>query len=595
MKEDTEQKKNWIIKFLPVIKPYRSAMLFMILLGFLSGVADSSLPLFNRYAIEHFIALKTLDTMALFIAAYMGILLLQTAGNYICMCLSGWVEMSVDRDLRDSAFNHLQTLSFSYFNQNSVGYIHSRVMGDTGKLGMLASWRLMELIWDGSYLILILVMMFIVNARLALWNMLLVPAALILSYYFQKKLITENRKVRESNANIVGNFNEGITGARTIKTLVIEKLMSSRFNDETERYRVHAVRASHFSALFSSSVTMTSSVALSLMLFQSGRLTEERIAMIGTMSVFLSYALGMLEPIWNLIRTVSAVIEMRATGERLTALLETKPDVYDTPEVMEKYGDSFFPKKENWEELYGDIEFKNVSFRYPDGEEYVLQDFSLKIPKGSNVAIVGETGAGKTTLVNLVCRFFEPTSGQILIDGRDIKARSQLWLHSHIGYVLQTPHLFSGTVRENLRYGRVDASDEEIWDALRLVDAVGIVERINGGLDGTVGEGGGSLSLGERQLLSFARAILSDPSILVLDEATSSIDTVTEQRIQKAIRTVIHGRTSFVIAHRLSTIVQADMILAVKDGIIVEQGTHEELLKKKGYYHDLYTTQVFPE
>ncbi len=565
----------------------------MILLGILSGIADSVFPLFNRYAIEHFAGRKTLDTLLPFSIAWILVLLIQTTGNYICMCLSGRVEMSVDRDLRNAAFSHLQTLSFSYFNQNSVGYIHSRVMGDTGKLGMLASWRLMDIVWDGSYLILILIVMFFVNVRLALLNLLLVPAALAISFYFQRRLIAVNRRVRESNARIVGSFNEGITGARTIKALVIEDKMGHRFSEQSEEYRRHAVRASHFSALFSSSVTLASSAALSLMLLQGGRLTQERIVMIGTMTVFMSYALGMLEPIRNLIRTISAVIEVRANAERLIELLETESEVSDPPEIIEKYGDSFHPKKENWEGIEGDIEFRDVSFRYPDGEEYVLLNFNLKVPKASNVAIVGETGAGKTTLVNLVCRFFEPTSGQILIDGKDVKERSQLWLHSHIGYVLQSPHLFSGTVRDNLRYGRPDASDREILEALRLAEAEYILDRIEGGLDGEIGEGGGSLSMGERQLLSFARAILSDPAILILDEATSSIDTITEQKIQKAIRTVIKGRTSFVIAHRLSTIVQADTILAVKDGKIVEQGTHEELLKKNGYYHDLYTAQSF--
>jgi ATP-binding cassette subfamily B protein len=275
----------------------------------------------------------------------------------------------------------------------------------------------------------------------------------------------------------------------------------------------------------------------------------------------------------------------------VTRLLAEESDVTDTPEVIEKYGDAFHPKRENWEELKGEIEFKDVSFRYPDGEEYVLTDFNLKVPAGTNVAIVGETGAGKSTLVNLVCRFYEPTKGQVLIDGRDARDRSLLWLHSNIGYVLQSPHLFSGTVRENLRYGKPDATDEEIMEALRIVSAESVLEKMENGLDTDVGEGGGMLSTGEKQLLSFARAILADPRILVLDEATSSIDTVTEKAIQNAIATVIKGRTSFVIAHRLSTIVDADVILVVKGGKIIGRGTHEELMRQRGYYYELYTRQ----
>ena len=236
----------------------------------------------------------------------------------------------------------------------------------------------------------------------------------------------------------------------------------------------------------------------------------------------------------------------------------------------------------------GDVEFEDVSFRYPDGDEYVLEHFNLKVPRGTNVAIVGETGAGKSTLVNLVCRFFEPTEGRILIDGRDARERSQLWLHSNIGYVLQSPHLFSGSVRDNLRYGKPDATDEEIMEALKVVSADQVVERMDKGLDSDVGEGGSLLSTGEKQLLSFARAVLADPRILVLDEA---IDTVTEKIIQGAIDRVIKGRTSFVIAHRLSTIVDADVILVVKDGQIIDRGTHRELMKRRGYYYDLYTRQ----
>ena len=259
--------------------------------------------------------------------------------------------------------------------------------------------------------------------------------------------------------------------------------------------------------------------------------------------------------------------------------------------MVAKYGDTFHPKKENWESLHGDVEFDDVTFRYPDGEVNVLEHFSLKVPQGTNVAIVGETGAGKSTLVNLVCRFYEPTAGRILIDGRDARERSQLWLHSNIGYVLQTPHLFSGTVRENLLYGNPAATEEQIMRALRRVSADEIVARMDNGLDSEVGEGGDRLSTGEKQLISFARALLADPKILVLDEATASIDTITEQKIQNAIGEVIAGRTSFVIAHRLSTIRHADVILVVSDGKIIERGTHAELMSQKGAYYNLYTRQ----
>ena len=319
------------------------------------------------------------------------------------------------------------------------------------------------------------------------------------------------------------------------------------------------------------------------------------VMLIGTLSAFISYAQGMMEPIQFLVQVISSLINVQVNVERFTRLMETQPDVADSPEVIEKYGDDFSPKRENWEPLHGDVEFCDVSFRYPDGDDYVLEHFNLKIPQGTNVAIVGETGAGKSTLVNLVCRFFEPTSGKILIDGVDARERSQLWLHSNIGYVLQTPHLFSGTILENLRYGNRNASMEQIEAAVKAVSADKMISRLPDGYDTVLGEGGGGLSTGEKQLLSFARALLADPRIFVLDEATSSVDTVTEQLIQNAIDKVMNGRTSFVIAHRLSTIRKADLILVVSDGKIIERGTHAELMRLNGEYRKLYTMQYREE
>ena len=563
----------------------------MILLGGVSSAIDAAYPLFNRYALDHFVGERTLRGIQWFVALYLILLFGQGIINYVSSVSCGKVEMMLDRDLRNDAFSHLQTLSFAYYNANSVGYIHARVMSDSGLIGEAVSWRMMNLVWNGFYVAGVFVVMLIINLRLALIILLLVPVAVLLMTWFQRKLLYYNRKIREINSKITGNYNEGITGARTIKVLGVEEKMIGDFTKETQNMRRTSIREAHFSALFISTVAMMSALTLSLVLWQGGRLTMEGLMMIGTLSVFMSYALELLEPIQSIIETLSAFIAIEANIERVTRLLAEESDVTDTPEVIEKYGDAFRPKRENWEELEGEIEFRDVSFRYPDGDEYVLTDFNLKVPAGTNVAIVGETGAGKSTLVNLVCRFYEPTKGQVLIDGRDARARSLLWLHSNIGYVLQSPHLFSGTVRENLRYGKPDATDEEIMEALRIVSAESVLAKMEKGLDTDVGEGGGMLSTGEKQLLSFARAILADPRILVLDEATSSIDTVTEKAIQNAIAAVIKGRTSFVIAHRLSTIVDADVILVVKGGKIIGRGTHEELMRQKGYYYELYTRQ----
>ena len=592
-----EEEKNIKLPFygiprlFPYIKPYRGRMVVMVLLGAATSAIDAAYPLFNRYALDHFIGEQTLNGIVIFIMAYVALLIGQAVMNYVSAFACGKLEMTVNKDLRNAAFNHLQTLSFSYYNQNSVGYIHARVMSDTGLIGESVSWRLMNIVWSGSYVLGVLIVMLFIDIRLAACILVLVPAAVLLMMYFQKKILKYNRLIREINSKITGSYNEGITGAKSIKVLGIEEKMKTDFKAETREMKKTSVREAHVSALFISTVTMLSSVTLAIVLWQGGQLTLAHAMWIGTLSVFMSYALEMLDPIQGIIETLAGLAAIQVNIERLTRLLAEKSDVADSEEVIAKYGDMFEPKKENWEELYGDVEFRDVSFRYPDGDEYVLEHFNLKVPRGTNIAIVGETGAGKSTLVNLVCRFFEPTKGQVLIDGRDARERSQLWLHSNIGYVLQSPHLFSGTIRENLRYGRPDATDEEIMEALRLVSAEQVLEKMDKGLDSEVGEGGSQLSTGEKQLISFARAILADPRILVLDEATSSIDTVTEKAIQNAIDTVIRGRTSFVIAHRLSTIVDADVILVVKDGRIISRGTHAELMKEKGYYYELYTRQ----
>ena len=393
----------------PYLKPYRVKIICMILLGAMSSAIDAAYPLFNRYALNHFIGEMTLAGIELFTLAYISLLIVQGVINYVSAVECGKVEMSVDKDLRNDTFNHLQTLSFSYFNRNSVGYIHARVMSDTGLIGEVISWRMMNLVWNGAYVIGVLVVMLIIDIRLAALICLLVPVAVLLMMYFQRKLLIYNRKIREINSKITGNYNEGITGAQTVKVLGVEEKMISDFKEESSNMRRMSIREAHFSALFISTVTMLSAMVLSLVLWQGGRLTLAGLMQIGTLAVFMSYALEMLDPIQSIIETLSGIISIQANIERVVKLLAEESDVADSPEVIEKYGDSFHPKKENWEELIGDIEFKDVSFRYPDGDEYVLQNFNLKVPHGTNVAIVGETGAGKSTLVNLVCRFFEPT------------------------------------------------------------------------------------------------------------------------------------------------------------------------------------------
>lgn len=588
----TKLKFFGIGRIAPYLAKLKKLIVFMVFFGLMGSLTDIILPLFQRYALDHYVGLGTFDTIGVFLVLYVLTILVAAGSNYISCALAIIIEMRSTRELRQRGFNHLQALSFSYFNQNSVGYIHARLMSDTSRIGSLVSWVLVDCVWRLSYLIGAIVVMLILNPKLAAMVLAILPLLTILYSIFQKRLIGVNRDIRETNSRITSNFNEGITGAKTIKSLAIEKKMESKFQEETQNMRKKTVSASRLRGLFAGTMNLASSVAIAIVLWKGGYIATEEL---GTFSVFMSYAQGMMEPLRWLVDIISDLITTQVNIERFTDLLAVKSDVIDSPEVIEKYGDTLDPKKENWEPLKGDIEFQDVTFRYPDGEETVLEHFSLKVPFGTHLAIVGETGAGKSTLVNLVCRFYEPTQGCLLIDGRDARQRSQLWLHDSIGYVLQTPHLFSGTIRENLLMGNPEATEDQIRQAIRAVSAEDVIAHLEKGLDTDVGEGGDLLSTGEKQLISFARAILADPRILILDEATASVDTLTEAKIQAALESVTAGRTCLMIAHRLSTVRNADMILVVKNGRIVEQGTHAQLLQLKGYYFELYTRQYTDE
>lgn len=593
--EEEEYSKPFSLKvwasMLPFFKPYRKDMIGLTALMIGCAVFDTLLPLYQKFIIDKFIMPQQTKGLATVIAVGFFAMLLSTVATLLLVRIAIAIETKFARDLKQTLFNHLQTLSLSYFNQTPVGYMIARVMSDTGRIGGLVAWGLVDVMWGFSFVAFVLIAMTILNWKIGLIMIATVPLMGLVTFWFQNRILRYNRKVRRTNSRITGAFNEGILGARTSKTLVIEDVNNRDFSDLTKEMYNDSVKASTLGAIYMPVILFFGNIAVAMVLvIGSGNVMIGGMPY-GTFAALITYAITIFDPIQQVARIFAEVISTQANIERVQGLLDKEPDITDTPEVIEKYGDSFNAKRENWETLNGDVEFKDVTFMYPDGDENVLENFSLNIPAGTCVAIVGETGAGKSTLVNLVCRFFEPTKGQVLIDGRDYRERSQLWLHSNIGYVLQSPHLFSGSVRDNIRYGKLDATDEEILEAAKLVSADRVINKLPEGMNSDVGEGGDKLSTGEKQLISFARAVIADPRIFVLDEATSSIDTETELLIQNAISKILKGRTSFLIAHRLSTIKMADLILVVKNGKIIEQGTHRELLRKKGYYLQLYTMQ----
>ena len=587
-KKDGSLRFFGIPKMIPLVLRFKKEVAIISLTALASGVLDLFGPLFNRYALNHFVTEGTLDTLPQFIALYLLMLALIGITAYINIKVQIATEVTMNRDMRNEAFSHLQELSFDYYSSNSVGYIHARAMSDTSRIGNLFSNQISDTIEFLFYIVGAIVVMLSIDVKLTGAVLIIVPIITLFFSLFYGKLFSLGKQVREINSKITGNFNEGITGAKTIKSLVIEDRIDEDFEAETDNMYKKSMQLARHRGVFASVTDLAASFALAFVLWKGGILAAEQV---GTFSMFMSYAQGLMEPVRWLVETLALFVNGKVNIERYTKLMETKPSVNDSPEVVEKYGDAFSPKRENWEDISGDIEYKDVDFKYPGSEEYVLKNFNLKIPFGTNVAIVGETGAGKSTMANLICRFYEPTAGQILVDGRDYRERSQRWLHSALGYVLQTPHLFSGTIRENLVYGNENATQEEIDEAVRMVSAEGLIAKLDNGMDTDVGEGGDLLSTGEKQLISFARAIIAKPKILILDEATASVDTITEQKIQAAIDKVIEGRTSIVIAHRLSTIRNADIILVVDGGKIIESGRHEELLAKKGHYFRLWTRQ----
>ena len=582
-------------KLLPFLKPYSRQMALILVTMLISAGIDISYSLLSGYAVDRFVTPRTTQGIGWFALGYFSVVLCQMICTLIFARVALRVEMYLGRDLKKKLFTHLQTLSFSYYNVNPVGTIMARVMSDTNRIGGVFAWSLVDIFWSSAYVLGSMAVMLFLNWKLALLIIAVVPVIALLTLYFQKKILHINRKARRINAEITRHYNEGISGAKTSKTLVIEDQNTQAFREVTSRMRATMVRGVLLNAVYVPIIGFLTALAVAFVITGGGSMVLWGDIGIGELTIFVNFALGIADPVQTLARTISNFISTQANIERVSALMELKPQITDTPEVIEKYGTSFDPKRENWEPLIGHITFDDVTFRYPDGTENVLEHFNLDVPAGSTVAIVGETGAGKSTLVNLACRFFEPTGGRILIDGKDYRERSQLWLHSNIGYVLQTPHLFSGSVKENIRYGRLDATDEEIVQAAKLVNAHQFIIRMEQGYDSDVGEGGGQLSTGEKQLISFARAVLANPRIFVLDEATASIDTRTEALIQEAISTMLTGRTSFLIAHRLSTIRKADMILVVREGKILERGTHQELMAQNGYYAQLYRKQFETE
>lgn len=517
-------------------------------------------------------------------------ILLRAVSIFGTFFLTNYIGMLIMVDLRRDSFKKITELSFSYFDKTSSGWLIARMQNDTSTLGETLSWGLINMFWAFLDIIFTIITMFTIDWRLSLLVCASIPIVAIIVPIFENTLLRRHRTARNAYSHYVGWLAESIEGAKTIKTMAIEEKVNREADEITEDIKNKRRRAGRVNAFFSPTLTVISTSVTALLVYLAITFRESWIIEVGTLLLFVGFISSIYDPLRTIAETFSEFIASQAGAEKVMQLLEAEPEIQDTPEVTEKYGDILHPKKENYEGIDGEIAFEHVNFAYNKGP-LIIKDMNLTIEKGKSLAIVGETGSGKTTTVNLICRFYEPTEGIIKIDGVNYLDRSLGWLRSNIGYVQQTPFVFDGTYRENILYGRRDASEEDMVKAAKMVGIHDFIMRQSNGYDTYLEDGGGSLSQGQKQLISYARAIIRNPAILILDEATSNVDTATEAELQEATSSLLKGRTSIVIAHRLSTIVNCDRILVMDQGVIVEDGNHKELMAEKGEYYNLYMNQ----
>ena len=565
-------------RIIDLLRPHwRWVVGFLITIA-LTSIMDSMFTFINKNIIDQAIVGKNVNILWKLATLYGVLQVIQSGMVFTFIYLAGVLGEKIQYDLRRSMFNHLQELSLSYYSQNAVGRLIARVTSDSGRVADLMTWGLVDTTWAFMNITTATIFMMIINWQLALIVLAVLPILSFIAVNFRKKILIEFRNSRRANSKITGAHNENIQGVRVIKALGREPENLREFQALTDDMYHATYRAAWLSALFLPTVQIVTAIALGFIVWFGGYQALSGFLTIGGIHAFVSYLTFIMWPIQDLARVYAEMQHSIASAERIFKLIDTEPDVHNKPGAIDA------------KTLLGEIEFEHVNFYYEDRKP-VLSDFNLKVQPGETIALVGPTGGGKSTIVNLLCRFYEPSDGTIKINGHDYTDYTMQSIHNKIGIVLQTPHLFSGSIRENIRYGRLDATDSEVEEAAQLAGAHDFIQTLSKGYGENVGEGGNLLSVGQKQLISLARAVLAKPELFIMDEATSSVDTLTEALIQKGMESLMAGRTSFVIAHRLSTIKRANRIVVVENGKITEMGTHVELLRAQGHYYRLYTQQ----
>lgn len=587
--DDPEDRLNLSLwrKLLAYTLRYRWTALVFTTVSCGMACADLGFPLLVNRIIAHVEAGRPVESLIDYSWAYVAL----TLG--LCACVWGFIHCAgrirtfVSHDIRRDAFLQLQQLSYSFYDTKPVGWLMARLTADCQRLSNILAWGVMDFIWGTALMAGITVAMAMRHGVLALGVLAVVPPLFAVSVFFRKRILRTSRQVRKLNSRVTAAYNEAIMGVRTSQVFVRQGANLRDFDRMADEMQATSIRNAILGAVYLPIVLTLGSVAVAVVLAAGGNEVRVGRLPISDLVMFLYFAMLFFAPVHDMSAWFAELQMAQASAERVLNLIESQPEVRDTDDVTRRLATT---GNDGHADLWGAIEFRQVGFRYRHGPP-VITGLDLTVQPGQTVALVGATGGGKSTLINLLCRFYEPTEGRILIGGVDYRDRSLRWYQSQLGIVPQQPHLFSGTIRENIRYGRLEATSEEIEAAARTAGAHDFIAAMEGGYDAPVGEGGNRLSLGQKQLISFARALIRNPRLLVMDEATSSVDTETERRIQTALTRLWHGRTCFVIAHRLSTIRAADMIVVIDKGRIIEQGTHRELLQLKGHYHALYTEQ----